>query len=276
VETSGSLSTRPLRPLTAGGIYSAAWRLYQQNFLPLIAIVAIVQVAVAVLVALVNLLAHTSATNPSVTNTITAAVAGLFTAVFAIVASFLQSGALTLAIADDYIGQPITVERAYAATGPRLGALLGTSLLVGILLFLMAITVVGIPFAIYFGIRWAFIAQVVMLEGLGGTNAMARSSQLVAGSWWRTLGILVLMAIMVAIVGAIVSGIFTAILGAGILSGIIQLIVQILLAPFYSAVVTLLYFDYRVRKEQLNHETLSGDMAGRPAPFGGLAGASPM
>ncbi len=268
MQVSSSLPTRSLRPLGASDMFAAAWQLYRQNFVPLVAIVAIVQVIVAVLLALVGISTASTAANPTGGHIVVSAIVGLLTFVFTILATFVQSGALTLAIGDDYIGQPITVERAYSATIARLGALIGTSLLVGLLLLLMAITVIGIPFAIWLGIRWAFIAQVVMLENLGGASAMSRSSQLVAGSWWRTFGILILLVIVVAIVSAVTSAVFVGIFGSGLLAGIARLIIQILLAPFYSAVVTLLYFDLRVRKEQFTHTMLASDLGGRSPTFG--------
>ncbi|HEY8743213.1 MAG TPA: hypothetical protein VIU62_08950 [Chloroflexota bacterium] len=270
MQVPGSLPTRSLRPLGVGELFAAAWQLYRQYFVPLVAIVAVVQVIVAVLLALIGISTAATAANPTGGHVFILAVIGLLTFIFTILATFVQSGALTLAIGDDYIGQPITVERAYSATIARLGALIGTSLLVALLLLLMSITVIGIPFAIWLGIRWAFIAQVVMLENLSGTSAMSRSSQLVAGSWWRTFGILILLVIVVAIVSSITSAVIVGIFHNGPVAGLARLIIQILLAPFYSAVVTLLYFDLRVRKEQFTHAMLASDLGGRSPSFGDL------
>jgi hypothetical protein len=134
-------------------------------------------------------------------------------------------------------------------------ALLGTSLLVSVLIFLMCITVIGIPFAIFFGVRWAFSTQCVMLEGASGTQAMAISARRVIGSWWRTFGILLLTFVIVGVISGIVDGIFGA-LHIGLLTLLVSLIVGILTAPFSTAVVTLLYFDLRVRKDGLTHDDL--------------------
>lgn len=292
--TSGSLSNRPLRPLTMGGIWSAALQLYRQNFLPLVGIVAIVQVAVAILLALVALTGLNATSRPSSASIVSLVVVGLLSMLFFIVATFLQSGALTLAIADDYLGQPITIERAYAAAGRRLGALIGTSLLAGLAIFLMmavvsvvafglgalthagVITVIiglaGIVGIAYFVLGWAFVGQTVMLEQLSGVGALRRCTELVAGYWWRTFGVLLLTGIVVGIVAFVVEAVLGAIVRHGFLGGLVNLIVEILLAPFYSAVITLLYFDLRVRKEQLTHETLIGHMSGGPAVSGGLSG----
>jgi hypothetical protein len=252
---SESMSYRPLRPLNVGGLFEEVLRLYQQNFLSLIAIVAVVQVAVAILLGLIRLsFAH----GP----TLAGVFLGLVTAVFSILASFLQAGALTLAVADDYLGQPITIERAYAAAHDRLGALVGSSLLVALLLGLMTIVIVGIPFAIYFGVRWVFVAQAVMLDRVAGTTAMSRSAALVDGFWLRTLGVILLMAVIAVLVSSIVGAVIGVLFGGTIISALLSLALQIVIAPFYSVVLTLLYFDMRVRKEALTAEGLAGVVRG--------------
>ena len=260
---------RPLRPLTLGGLIEEMLRLYQQNFVSLIAIVAIVQVAVAVVVGLLGLIAAGSAVSGVF---VVAFLAGILAAVVYVVAIFLQAGALTLAIADDYLGQPITVQRAYEGAQQRLGGLIGTSLLIGLIVAALSITIIGIPVAIWLGIRWVFSSQIVMLEGQAATSAMSRSADLVRNYWWRTFGILLLVFIAIGLVDAIISGIFGRIAFIG---GLINLIVQILIAPLYTAIVTLLYFDMRVRKENLTHDVISASMPGPgPAPAGGAGPAT--
>ena len=256
---------RPLRPLTLGGLIEEMLRLYQQNFVSLVAIVAIVQVAAAIVAGLLGLLAHTGVL-------LLAGIFGILAAVVYFVAIFLQAGALTLAIADDYLGQPITIQRAYEGAQHRLGGLIGTSLLIGLIVAVLAITVVGIPVAIWLGIRWVFSSQIVMLEGQAGTSAMSRSADLVRNYWWRTFGILLLVFIAIGLVDGIISGIFGHIVFIG---GLINLIVEILIAPLYTAIVTLLYFDMRVRKENLTHDVLSASMPTPGAAPAGGSGAAP-
>ena len=250
---------RPLHPLDLGGIANETIRLYREHFLSLVAIVAIVQVIIAILVAIVvHLILHG--------NVVLGVIAGLVTGVLTLIGIEVQSGALTVSLADDYLGRPITVQRALSAAVDRIGSLVGTSLLVGVLVGLMAITVIGIPFAIYFGIRWVFIAQVVMLENRAGTAAMQRSGQLVQGFWWRTFGILLLVGIIIGVI----SDILTLPFGQNVSGDIVRLVVQIILTPIAAAVATLLYFDMRVRKEDLTHGVIAGSLPGS-AGVGGVA-----
>jgi hypothetical protein len=66
----------------------------------------------------------------------------------------------------------------------------GTSLIVA----LLAITVVGIPLAIWFAVRWLFVSQAVILDDAGPRQAMTLSEQTVNGRWWRTAGASALLA----------------------------------------------------------------------------------
>ena len=55
----------------------------------------------------------------------------------------------------------------------------------------LALTVVGIPFAIRQLVRYQFVAPVTITEGLSGRDALDRSSDLVKGRWWWTALLLV-------------------------------------------------------------------------------------
>ena len=46
---------------------------------------------------------------------------------------------------------------------------------------------------IYLFVRWYFVPQAVVLEGAHGASALRASGRLVQGSWWRTLGLIVLV-----------------------------------------------------------------------------------
>ena len=68
----------------------------------------------------------------------------------------------------------------------RLPALLATLIEAAIVVVGLALTVVGIPFAIRQFVRYQFVTPVTITEGLSGREALARSSELVRGRWWWT------------------------------------------------------------------------------------------
>jgi len=109
----------------------------------------------------------------------------------------------------------------------------------------LSILVVGIPIAVWLFVRWQFTAQVVMLKGLGGRQALARSASLVKKRWFHTALVTVLALGAVGVVGMIV-GLVLLILFTGlplwVLSAVIAL-VEVLVMPYAALVLTYLYGD---------------------------------
>jgi len=109
----------------------------------------------------------------------------------------------------------------------------------------LSILVVGIPIAVWLFVRWQFTAQVVMLKGLGGRQALARSASLVKKRWFHTALVTVLALGAVGVVGMIV-GLVLLILFTGlplwVLSAVIAL-VDVLVMPYAALVLTYLYGD---------------------------------
>jgi hypothetical protein len=68
----------------------------------------------------------------------------------------------------------------------------------------LAVTVVGIPWAILWGVRWLFADQAVILEGKAGRSALATSSNVVRGHWWRVVAVMPVLVFVGAAVGPIV------------------------------------------------------------------------
>ncbi len=61
-----------------------------------------------------------------------------------------------------------------------------SQLLILVPLALIAITVIGLPIAIYYSVRWVFVSQAVILDGLKGRDAMRASADATRGRWFRT------------------------------------------------------------------------------------------
>jgi len=123
------------------------------------------------------------------------------------------------------------------------GVMLGASLLAGVAVLLMAITIIGMPAAIYFAVRWSFILQAASLERCGPKSALARSSDLVQDSWWRVSVILLGVIFLVAVGNSFVSLVLDVIPYVG------PVVAAILVAPVMIIAQTLLYHDLRVRAD---------------------------
>ncbi len=133
------------------------------------------------------------------------------------------SGVLIVAVSEAVLGRRPSVAQVWARARPRVLALLGLSLLTGLLsvvgfavligpgVALLAVSgraaavalLIGVPAAVVLAallfVRLAFAAPALLLEDLGVVASMRRSWRLVQGSWWRVLGVLVLTSIIAAV-----------------------------------------------------------------------------
>ena len=95
------------------------------------------------------------------------------------------------------------------------------------IVLVLLISGVGIPFGLWFLVRYQFMAQVVVTEHLNGKDALVRSARLVKGRWWHTAIMVGLFHLLVAGSGLVV-GLFLLVLFAGIplwlFSGLITLV----------------------------------------------------
>jgi hypothetical protein len=147
---------------------------------------------------------------------------------------------------------------------------------------IIMLIIIGTPAVFYLVVKWLFNLQAALLEGCGPKAALSHSSALVKKSWWRVFGIVLLLILM----ALIVCGIFFVLimLGAGIwiatgatmgaametMPGVIMAaaiavaigitIVAILFAPITTIVLTLLYYDLRVRKQGYSLDVLANEL----------------
>lgn len=201
----------------------------------------------------------------------------------------LMHGALIHATRQKHLGQSISIRQAYLSALRNAGKLIGTwlvtsllisammvspfcflfALLLGVrwLYILTAVTAIGLPFALYFTIRWLFVLQMVMLEESRVTQSLSRSSALVSGNWWRSLGIWVLLTLAPPFIVGIPVSLILAFweqpsgLGAIVFQGIFPALVVL---PLSIIAQTLLYFDLCTRREQYVFQIMGG---GEEVPF---------
>ena len=221
-----------LTPKSLEVILKETFSIYKSNFLRLIATVAIVQVPIAILAVVANLLMPiygelgTEAPSPFML----LFWIPIYFAMFA--ASIWMGGAVIHAVSEQYFNQPVNISRAYSFAWQRMGdmfwavilaylAIFGiflAAILISVILsvavggtygwliaFAIAVTLIFIvaPAAIYLGINWAFILPTALLEDCGPTAALSHSTALVKQNWWRVLGIMLLLLTIVSIIAMI-------------------------------------------------------------------------
>ena len=220
-------------------IIETSVNVYRQNFWPLFQIAAIViplGIASAVL---------QDAVGTGVGPGIATAVLGLAQlVVYAIAWCALLAG-----LGDFAQNKAIEFPRAYDAAFDRFLTFIAAVLRAFFHVLLFYITIIGIPWGIQRGVRWTFVGQAVVLDGTSAKAALAYSADAVIGSWWRTLGILIVVSILIGVPSSILSAIF--ILAPPIVSGTVSAVVLALGLPLYAIATTLLYLDLKSRKESV-------------------------
>ncbi len=315
----------PLRPLGVGEILDgaiAAMRTHWRIMLGLSAVVAAVTQLLTI--PLTWALLHdagqtdfgfsgTSSAEADLTvaaSTITSAlVQGLVT----VIAVIVLTGVLTAAVSQAVLGRPISTREAWAQARPRIPALLGvTGLIVLISLGLLvaclapgvvlaltdapgiatgsALAVGGLVLVVavvYVYTAFALAPPAIVLERQRVVASLRRSRSLVAGAWWRTFGILLLVnviaqvlsgilgtpfslaAVGLATVGGGDGNIFT--LGPLLVTSVGTILAAMVTWPFTAVATALLYVDRRMRREALDLELVRA--AGLAGPGG--SGADP-
>jgi hypothetical protein len=117
----------------------------------------------------------------------------------------------------------------------------------GIALGFVALIVPGV----YLAVRWYFVPQAVVIEGVRGTRALSRSGLLVTGFWWRTFGLVLLANVAIAIPGFVLLAPFTAIAESSdraVWELVGTAITTAITTPFVALYSTLLYYDLLARR----------------------------
>jgi hypothetical protein len=264
-----------LRPLGVGEILDAAIKIYRNKFGTMLKAVAIVIVPVQVLNVLITLsLPDTSSTAGTTTTTSDSEWAGLAALllifVISLVSAALAEAACLKAVSDTYLGTDTDWRESLRFGFRRLGSLLWLMLIHGVvvLLALLACIVPGV----WLYVAWSVAVPALLIEGTRGFEALGRSFNLVRRRWWPTFGIL-LLANLLATTVAFGFGLLAlpAVFVGGdnefvfdLANGVFGAVASVVTIPFVAAVVAVIYFDLRVRKEGFDLQ-LMAQRIGAPA-----------
>jgi hypothetical protein len=291
----------PLRPLALGEILDGAVQTIRQNPKVMLGLSAIVNLALTVVVVLVDLGnlrtvfggfdSFSRTTDPETVDAgqaVASVAASLVAAGLQFIGTTVLTGLLVIAVSDAVLGRKPSIGEVWARARGRVWPLLGVTVMVYLSIFgvLLVGVLPGILVAVAGGggygvllavlgglaalvplvwilVRLLFAPPTVLLERTGVFASMSRSWRLVAGSWWRCLGIWLLAQLL----ASVLSGVLQApllILGAAIggtggsstvvivLSIAASVIARTLVAPFSAAILALLYIDLRMRREGLD------------------------
>lgn len=207
-----------------------------------------------------------------------------------IVVSLFVGIGLAYASAQIYLGRTVTPHAAMGEASQCFWRYFAVAFLWGLPVVGLAVTIIGIPLAIYFAVRWGLYGLPVILEGNSGWGALARSTELVKGSWGRIFGILLVIYLIIFMIAFVLQAVFGYILTsmgvpeieeattllemlhqllvpasneigwfAYTIRSLVQLCVSAFVMPIEHIGFTLLYFDQRIRKEGFGIERQETD-----------------
>lgn len=253
------MTTPSLRPLSVGEILDVSFTLYRRHFGPL-ATVALICSGFPVLFTIYIEAAGGMIRNPGLTL--------LYYIVFTVL-SAIATAATVYIVSESYLGRPLGAREALHRATPHLGRIIICSILLalvvglGFLLFIIP----GIVLAC--GLLLAFPA-LVLEPAATPTGALARSWALTRGSRLRMFGI-ILTLIVLFYIPLVSLGALAALLWpgtdpmagtgpAGLVTVALAGVVQMLLYPLFYCVLTVAYYDLRVRKEGFDLEVLASTL----------------
>ncbi len=271
-------TSTPLQPMSLVDILDGMFSLYRSHFRLFLGIV-VVYLVLGFVTSLVSVFGAIAAT-PS-----TSIVIVVLTSIASILLAYWVAGGLAYASAQVYLSRDITSQDALRQAWRRFLPFLGSTFLYYLVVICLSITIIGIPFAIYFGFRWGLYTFPVLFEETTARNALRRSTELVKGTWWRVFGITLaisLIALMIAFILQTSYAIIFSSLAGGTgaedgnfletlrllfmptpidigwvyytIRALGSLVIAALTMPIGVIGYALLYFDLRIRKEAFDIE----------------------
>ncbi len=280
------MNAQELRPLGTGDIFDEGFDLYKRNFVFLL-----LATAAAVVPLDIGLAFLTPHLLPAVFDLFELsssqsdafgvwAVTYLVELIFFLPLYLAAVGPVAAAASARYLGQNVTIGTVFRLCLRRSPALLLAALFSGLALAL------GAAFC---GVLWLaaatqllFTQQALLMEGLGPAAAMSRSGKLVGGYGSRVFGCLLLLGGVLLVVSLglrlplsyVVDTVLNIAPGAASLYGgvaggtaqqqVVSLLssglAHLLLIPFIVCVITVLYYDLRIRKEGVDIEFMAQDL----------------
>jgi hypothetical protein len=169
----------------------------------------------------------------------------------------LTNGALTIAVADRFLGGEAGWREVWMLLFRRLDKLLAAVIPAALLIAVgfFCLFVPGVVLAVLF----AFVSPVVLVEGLGGRAALRRSVDLVKFDWLRVALVAVAFGVLHAVARALGNALIPH--SAVFLDSLFTDLVTMVLLPVPVLGTVLLYFDIRRKRENFDNDRLRSDLA---------------
>jgi hypothetical protein len=131
----------------------------------------------------------------------------------------------------------------------RFGRVVAAQLLASLGVLALALTVIGLPYAVYKYVAWQFVQQEVLFTDKSVREAFHGSSALVRGRWWHTVRVAGFLWLLSVVVGPVLGFALIFTNFSLLLINLLGSLVFALLVPYVALGHTLLYFDLQARAE---------------------------
>ena len=173
--------------------------------------------------------------------------------------------AIIVGASDAYITGTIEPGRAIRIAFSKTFQLIGAYIVLGFLFAVAALPTLFIG-SFYLALRYFAVAPALLIENQSFANAFHRSRDLSQGFKWRILGTMALSwVIMVAALFAIEIVLAFIPQVSLVARALINAVVQTLVQPLLTIVLTVLYYDQRVRKDGFDLEVATRNLEAAPA-----------
>jgi hypothetical protein len=274
-----------LRPRSASEILDVAIQIIKQHFPQLAAISVLAYVPVMIAAGVFGASIAKMNFTSLATGRITPELGATIFAVFAILGVCMMLGVtlanatITVLVSETYLGHETGAGSALRRALSRTPALIGAMLIQMVVFFVAAVA--SMPFVllgplvlfamlafVLVALGWCFaMPATVVLEGRGPIESFSRSRSLTQGSLMRVIGVLVVAWIAIYVVSMVVNIIGMIIAGLihiPMLGFAIAMVAQVLIYPLLGVIITLLYYDLRIRREGFDIEMMANELGADP------------
>jgi glycerophosphoryl diester phosphodiesterase family protein len=249
-----------LRPLTVGEILDTSFSLYRRHFAAL-ATVALVCTGIPLVLRM-----FLEASGGYLVNL----TLGVLYALSLVVLNLLATAATVFIVSESYLGRPLSAWEALRRATPYMGRILVCSLLMAIAVGLGFLLLIIPSVILAVGLALA-IPAVVLEPRTSASGALSRSWELTRGARWRIFGLGITLLVLLYVPVVAITSLFALLLpeNAGMFSGgslgmvmaiAVGGLVQMFVYPLFYCVLTVTYYDLRVRKEGFDLELLASTL----------------
>ena len=259
-----------------GQLIRTARQLYGRHWTVFVPIAGVAIVVVGGTNLLADLLAAGgSANDVSGRSDLEVALVDLFRGLARPVASALVAAIVVLYVRELVESRPAGFRPALGGVRARLWRVVFAQLLATAGVVLIAATIIGIPWAIWLLVGWAFVQQEVLFTDKSLRESFRGSSDLVRGRWWHAVRAIVFFSVLTAVAGPVLTFalIFTKIPLFWV--NVLGSLIFALLIPYVAIGKTLLYFDLQARAEAEPAKPRRSWRPWRPRQFGRIAPPAP-